>query len=132
MKEILLSVDCANEFASDFPGYFCRTLTRKDIDRIKQLHGLVEAFDVDEISEFDFDGVWSKAELDGEDEDEQMTYDTAGASPAQVDIPRLVVCAEYFYWRALPDSLGDHMRLKTEHVPMSYLSSDDNQFTCFY
>lgn len=132
MKEILLSVDCANEFASDFPGYFCRTLTRKDIDRIKQLNGLVQAFGVDEISEFDFCGVWSKAELDGDEDEAEMTPDIAGASPTQVDIPRLVVCANYFYWRALPDSLGDDMRLKTEHVPMDYLSSDDNQFTCFY
>lgn len=129
MKKILLSVDCANDFASGVPGYFCRVLTQREIDRIQQLNGLVKAFNVDEISEFDFDGVWSSAEVDCDDEEVEMDFETADTSPSPVDVPRLVVCADYFYWQGLPDSLGENMRLTTNLVPMAYLTSDEKLFT---
>lgn len=129
MKKILLSVDCANDFASGVPGYFCRALTQTDIDRIQQLNGLIKAFDVDEISEFDFAGVWSAAEIDCDEEGAEMDYDTVDAFPSPVDVPRLVVCAEYFYWRGLPDSLEENMRLTTNLVPMTYLTSNEKLFS---
>ena len=121
-KVLLLSVSCANEFASDTPKTFGVSLDKETINRILSLAKEVKRLDVYSIEDHFYDGSWSDLSID----DVMDLPDPVSAltdAEASVSATMLQVFKESFVVTAFPKHGGDDSILTSRIVEFPELGN---------
>lgn len=129
-KRIIVSVVCANEFASDVPEVFTLEVTRRLADRIKELSQLIQKNGIYSVEEFNSAGTWSDNYLDPSEVGDQGSdlsnlIEEIEQAESRVEGRMLQVTEDHFYFTAIPSNCGDDKVLSTKSLDISELDNAD-------
>lgn len=126
-KRLILSVSCANDLSSDVPSLFTIAIGDELAERIAKLSEAVWSVGASEISDSNYDGVWSCADIEAPDVGAELgpVVDALEQGGVAVDISELHVTEREFYFTAIPKCGSDGVRLSTKPLRVSDLEDDD-------
>ncbi len=127
-KRLIVSVSCANSFASDVPDVFTIVIDDDLSARIKLLANSAKELGVHAIEEFNYSGTWSGCDFFIDDNDCLNLYEVVKAiesDAARVEIPMLRVTEHAFSFTAVPKHCDDDMALFTRRIDLSILEDEE-------
>lgn len=132
-KHIVLTVNCANQFAGDFPDQFVIVVNETLRLHIERLAKACKELKFNEARDFCHDGTWLDEEINQDclsDESIEKNIARMLETVSDVDCPMLCVTEAEFYFTAVPKHCGDDMLVTTARVDISELKNDDTLMMC--
>ena len=128
-KRIVVTSNCVNSNAVDYPEIFTADLSREDRERIINLSERVKDLGVYAVEDFCDTGVWSDKWLDPsefgeEDENIDEVIFELEHQAARVDSKMIRVTSERIYFKSVPKHCNSDMALSTVGIQIDELRSD--------